>query len=175
VPSPIGHALGGLAAGWLVAAPDPSRRGREIQAAILAAVAIAPDLDLLIGRHSGETHSLGAALVVGTLAAWMRWPVARERWRIGLAVFLAWASHPLLDAFGQDTSAPYGVMAFWPISREHVASSIGWFLPIYRRWWLPGFVAHNLTAALWEIVILVPVTAAVWWIRRPVRAAPQLR
>jgi LexA-binding, inner membrane-associated putative hydrolase len=175
VPSPIGHALGGLAAGWLVAAPEPTRRGRVIQAAILAGVAVAPDLDLLVGRHSGETHSLGAALIAGAVAAWMRWPVARARWQIFFAVCVAWASHPLLDVFGQDTSAPYGVMVFWPFSHAYVYTNLGWFLPIYRRWWLPGFVAHNLTAAFWELVILAPITAVVWWIGRRARAGRPTR
>jgi inner membrane protein len=171
VPSPVGHALGGLAAAWLVAPPDRSRRDCLVQAAILSAVAIAPDLDLLVGRHSGETHSVGAAVLVGALAAWQRWPVARERWRIGLAVFLAWLSHPLLDAFGQDTSSPIGVMAFWPFSREYVNANIPLFMPIWRRWWLPGFLPHNLMAVAREIALLGPVTAAIWWLRRRAHGA----
>ena len=87
VPSPIGHALG--ASRWRGPSrrptcrattaggrPSSSRRSRWRR-----------DLDLLIGRHSAETHSLGAALIVAAIAAWQRWPVARRRWRIGLAVF----------------------------------------------------------------------------------------
>lgn len=175
MPSPVGHTLGALAAAWLVAPPDPSRRGFRVQVAILAAVAVAPDLDLLIGRHSAETHSLGAAVLVASIAAWQRWPVSRERWRIGLAVFLAWASHPLLDSMGQDTSKPLGVMALWPFSREYFMTGLTVFAPIFRRWWLPGFVSHNLMAVVREIAILAPLTAAIWWLRGRARGAPRAR
>ena len=157
VPSPIGHALGGLAAAWIVAPPDLRTRAGRVQTAILAAVTLAPDLDLLIGRHSAETHSVGAAVIVAATAALMRWPVARERWRIGLAVLLAWISHPLLDSLGQDSSPPYGVMAFWPVSHEYVRAPFDLFMPIWRRYWEPGFLSHNLLAALRELLILGPL------------------
>ena len=140
--------MGGLALAWAVAPPDLSSRDGRRQAVILAAITVAPDLDLLIGRHSGETHSLGAALIVAAIAALQRWPVARERWRIGLAVFIAWASHLLLDSLGQDGTPPLGVMAFWPFSREYVQTGIVVFMPISRRWWLDEFVVHNLTAVV---------------------------
>ena len=116
VPSPIGHALGGVAAGWLVARPAAPRRALATQTAIFAAVAAAPDLDLLWHRHSAETHSLGAALLVGGIAAVWAWPVASSRWRIFLAVCAAYATHPLLDALHFDVSPPIGVMAFWPLA-----------------------------------------------------------
>ena len=171
VPSPIGHALGGLALAWAVAPPDLSSRDGRRQAVILAAITVAPDLDLLIGRHSAETHSLGAALIVAAIAAWQRWPVARERWRIGLAVFLAWASHPLFDSLGQDGTPPLGVMAFWPFSREYVRTGIVVFMPISRRWWLDEFVVHNLTAVAREILILLPIATASYFLNR-VRRLP---
>jgi membrane-bound metal-dependent hydrolase YbcI (DUF457 family) len=163
MPSPVGHALAGVAAGWLVAGPADDRRARLHQAAILSAVALAPDLDLLIGRHSAETHSLGAAAIVATIAWWRNWPVAAGGWRVWLAVFLAWATHPLLDSLGSDTSVPIGVMAFWPFSREYVQTGLDVFLPIYRRWMLPGFVSHNFLAMLRELAILLPFTALAWW------------
>ena len=53
MPSPIGHALAGIAAGWLVAPPDVrDRRGAIRRAAIFALAATAPDLDLLVGAHA---------------------------------------------------------------------------------------------------------------------------
>ena len=165
VPSPIGHALGALAAAWIVAPPDLRTRDGRTQAAILAAVAIAPDLDLLIGRHSAESHSIGAAVLVAAIAALMRWPVARERWRIGLAVLLAWISHPLLDSFGQDSSPPLGVMAFWPFSREYVHAPVQVFMPIWRRYWLAGFVSHNLLAVVRELLILGPLAVLCYQLR----------
>lgn len=174
MPSPLGHALAGVAAGWLVARPAKEKQARLRQAAIFAALAVAPDLDLLVGRHSAETHSIGAAAIVATIAWWRHWPVATERWRVWLAVCLAWATHPLLDALGSDTSVPIGVMAFWPLSREYVQTGLDIFLPIYRRWMLPGFVSHNFVAMAREIVLLLPVTGLVWWMRSG-RAGPERR
>jgi len=163
--------LGGLALAWTIAPPDLSSHDGRRQAVILAAIAVAPDLDLLIGRHSAETHSLGAALIVAAIAAWLRWPVARERWRIGLAVFVAWASHPLLDAMGQDSSPPLGVMAFWPLSRAYVQTSVVLFLPVSRRWWLDGFIVYLLSAVAREVLILVPVATASYFLNRNRRSS----
>ncbi|HYN08507.1 MAG TPA: metal-dependent hydrolase [Vicinamibacterales bacterium] len=164
--SPIGHGLAAVAAGWLVAKPPSSRREFLIQSGTLALIGVMPDLDLLINRHSAETHSVGVAAVVASLAAVARLPVAQTRGRIWLAVFLAWMTHPLLDAFTADSSVPVGIMIWWPFSSAHYHSGIVVFDSIYRRWWLPGFLEHNLIAALKEFVIVGPVAAVVWWVRR---------
>jgi len=131
------------------------------QVAILVAIGMAPDLDLLIGRHSMETHSIGAAALVATLAAWQRWPVASSRVVIWVAVALAWMSHPLLDALGSDTSAPYGVMAFWPFSTEHVRTGWDVFGPISRRYWRDDFWSINASSVLREVLVLAPIVALV--------------
>jgi membrane-bound metal-dependent hydrolase YbcI (DUF457 family) len=137
----------------------------------LAGIGLLPDLDLLIGRHSMESHSVGAAMLAGALAAWLRCPVARSRSRIFLAVCLAWVSHPLLDALGADSSPPYGVMLLWPFSSEHVMAGPV-FDAISRRWWLPGFVSGNLAAMTKEVLILGPLALAYWaWNSRQLSAA----
>lgn len=166
MPSPIGHGLASLAVGWAAARPGADRTARRRQAVILCALGLAPDLDLLVGRHSGETHSIGAALVVAGVAALMRWPVARTRARIFLAVAAVWLAHPLLDAMAPDGTAPFGVMLWWPFSPAYVQFDVTPFMPISRRYWLPGFVVHTLTAVARELVIIGPVTAFVWWWRR---------
>ncbi len=122
--SPVGHGLAAVAAGWLVARPPSSRRAAIIQSATLAAIGVMPDLDLLIGRHSAETHSIGAAAIVASVAAVARVPVAQTAARIWLAVFLAWMTHPLLDAFTADSSVPVGIMVWWPFSSAHYHSGI---------------------------------------------------
>ena len=63
MPSPIGHALGGIALAWVVV---PRRNVHS--AVVLAAVALAPDLDLLVGDHRGISHSVGAAVAAGATA-----------------------------------------------------------------------------------------------------------
>jgi hypothetical protein len=172
MPSPVGHALASLAAGWTAAPPPGERRAWRWQAAILVAVGLAPDLDLLVGRHSAETHSLGAAIIVATVAALMRWPVAASRARIWIAVCFAWLVHPVLDALAPDTSAPHGVMLFWPLSQDYIQFAVTPFMAISRRYWLPGFVTHTVTAVVREVVLIAPVLAFVWWARR---AAPGRR
>jgi membrane-bound metal-dependent hydrolase YbcI (DUF457 family) len=157
MPSPIGHGLAAVAAGWLVAKPALSRRELLIQSTTLAAIGVMPDLDLLIGRHSAETHSIGAAAIVASIAAVARLPVAQTRARIWLAVFLAWMTHPLLDAFTADSSIPVGIMLWWPFSSAHYHTGIVVFDSIYRRWWLPGFFEHNAIAAVKELVMVGPV------------------
>lgn len=170
MPSPIGHGLAAAAAGWIVARPATPSRAFWIQTATLAAVGAAPDLDLLIGRHGMEVHSLGAGAIVATVAAWLRWPVAQDRHRRGviwLAVFVAWATHPFLDSLAQDWSSPFGVMVFWPLSSASFYTGWDIFMSIWRHWWEPGWFTHNVVAVTREILILLPVTLVVWWWRAP--------
>jgi inner membrane protein len=161
-----------MAAGWLVTRPSASRPALATQAAIFGLLGTAPDLDLLIGRHSDETHSLGAAILVAGLAAWWRWPIASRRSTIFIAAFIAWASHPVLDACGADMTAPFGVMALWPFSTEHFYSPWSVFAPISRRWYLSGFWQHNVLAVAREVVILAPLAGLIFWLRRDRRRSP---
>ena len=160
MPSPVGHALGGLAAGWAIA----GRRQWPAwvsQGIVIAAIAILPDLDLLFGVHSGPTHSVGAAAIVAIMA----WGVSgfRARPALVLAVFAAYGSHIFLDWLGDDTSPPLGIMALWPFSREYFMAPIAIMPAISRRYWLEGFWAHNLRALIFELVLLGPIAIAVWW------------
>lgn len=164
MPSPVGHALGALAVGWAASGPVP-RRTLVSRSLWIAAFGLAPDLDLLVGRHSMETHSVGAAMLAGLVAACFRWPLASTRWRIFLTACLAWMTHPLLDALGADTSPPLGVMMFWPFSRDHVMLGAV-FMPISRRWWVEGFFVGNLLAAVREVAILAPVAIVSWFVVR---------
>ena len=155
MPSPLGHALAGAAAGWACAG---SRAGRSSslgrlwgQGALFAALAVLPDFDLLTAVHRGATHSLAAAAVAGAIVA----GVTRDRW-LGIAAACAYATHVLLDWLGSDSSFPIGIMALWPVSREYYESDLHLFDAISRRYWLPGFWTHNVRAVLRELVILVP-------------------
>ena len=216
MPSPIGHALGALAAGWLVAgrwgadrssraarastssetavaeggesrAGDgaPAAARRRLQRSCVAAgsgrlgaptvwreaiwfvaLGLVADVDLFFGWHSGPTHSLGAALIAGAVLMLVR----RAGWlaieRPFLAGAAAYGSHPLLDWLGADSSPPYGVMAFWPFTAAYFIAPEPVLMAISRRYWLPGFLEHNLTAVAFEILLLGPVAVAVWALRR---------
>ena len=161
----MGHALGAIAVGTLASGRDATVRP-WLAAGIFAAIGIAPDLDLFWGRHSQETHSVGAALIVAAIAGWRHWPVAATRARVFVAVLLAWLSHPLLDALGSDSSVPIGVMAFWPVSTQHVSFGVEWFPSIYRAWWRPGFWQQNAYAVAVETAILGPLVCLALWPRR---------
>jgi hypothetical protein len=165
MPSPIGHSLAGLAAGWAVTPPAVGRRPLAIQAAFLMALGAAPDLDLLVHRHRYETHSIGAAVIAGAVAAFMRWPIAPTRARIFWAACAAWATHPLLDMLAPDHWPPIGVEAFWPFSRGFYITGLEWFLPIARDWRSSAAWWLDARAAVRETLILLPIVLLVWWIR----------
>jgi membrane-bound metal-dependent hydrolase YbcI (DUF457 family) len=162
MPSPIGHALAGIAAGWAVAPAEQTRASVLRRAAVYGLVAAAPDLDLLAGAHSGPTHGLGAALIAGTLA-WLVWRTRgfRHAARLGAATAAAYGSHTLLDWLGTDTSPPIGIMALWPFSRAYYESHLHVFMAISRRYWLPEFWTYNFRALTRELVILLPIVGIV--------------
>lgn len=166
MPSPVGHALGGLIVGlalspapgddaqsrWLRALRIPRGAGPLLILCIVAACV--PDVDFGWGRHNMETHSVGFALLLGAaVLAWKRSP------RTALAVTVAAATHVLFDWLGSDDSPPLGVMALWPFSSAFYFADAYVFEAISRRYWLPGFIAHNLLAVVREVAILGPIAA----------------
>lgn len=168
MPSPLAHGLAAVTTGWLV---DPPPRGDRTaawkRAALFAAAGVAPDLDLIVGAHSGPTHGLGAAAIAGVVA----WLCLRGLgWRGGAttacAVALAYASHTLLDWLGADSSPPIGIMALWPFSRDYYESHLHVFMAISRRYWLTGFWASNARALARELAILLPLAALAFFARR---------
>lgn len=156
MPSPIGHALGGIAVGALVA-----RRADWRLVSACAVAAALPDVDFLLPlQHRGSSHSLGAAVLVLTASlAVLARTADRDRVRVSLAVALAYASHTLLDWLGADSSSPRGVMALWPVSSAFHISGLDAFNAVDRRYWLPGFWTRNAVALLREFVILGPIAA----------------
>jgi len=157
VPSPVGHALGGLIVGEVLA---PS-------ALVICAVAgVLPDIDFAWGGHNRETHSLGAALIAGLVVlAWKRSP------RLAIAVTVSWATHVLFDWLGSDDTPPLGVMALWPLNTNFYFANAFVFEAISRRYWLDNFVTHNAWAVIKEVLILGPlaVIAFLWQVRRRYR------
>src|SRR5687768_2201625 len=138
MPSPVGHALAGAAAAWLIQ-PPPRADGRQDARALVFQVAIfglagaLPDIDLAFGQHSGPTHSIGASVLAG-VAGWIAVQLygvrGRQAARAALAVAAAYGSHTLLDWMGNDTTPPIGIMALWPVSREFYESSLHVFMAI---------------------------------------------
>jgi membrane-bound metal-dependent hydrolase YbcI (DUF457 family) len=182
MPSPIGHFIAGVAAGWLVSgAPRRAERQRAwLEAGLFGALGALPDVDLLVGAHSGPTHGIGAAALVGLAALALqiaRAPDSRGKpvlapGLLALACFAAYGSHVLLDWLARDTTPPIGIMALWPFSREHYQSELHLFMAISRRYhqgW--SFVRQNTLALTRELAILLPVLIAVLVLRRRIPAA----
>ncbi|HEX6162888.1 MAG TPA: metal-dependent hydrolase [Vicinamibacterales bacterium] len=157
MPSPVGHALGGLIVGAAVA---PS-------ALLLCTIAgVLPDIDFAWGGHNRQTHSIGAAMIAGLVVlAWKRSP------RLAVAVALSWSTHVLFDWLGSDDTPPLGVMALWPINSKFYFADAFVFEAISRRYWLDNFITHNAWAVIKEVLILGPITviAFLWQVRRRYR------
>jgi membrane-bound metal-dependent hydrolase YbcI (DUF457 family) len=153
-PKQSGHDATPRSARALISQPA----GRFVLVCVVAACL--PDIDFGWGRHNMETHSVGFALLVGmAVLAW-----SRSR-RLALACGLAIATHVLFDWLGSDDSPPLGVMALWPLSSDFYFADAYVFATISRRYWLEGFVMHNVWAVLRELVILLPLVGVAYWFR----------
>jgi inner membrane protein len=180
MPSPVGHLVAGVAIAWAAealprhdrhaAAPGGQTVLRSAVTPLVvacAALALAPDLDILTAAHRSWTHSVGAILLVGGAAA----VVARVR-RLpvvltALACASALGSHVLLDWLGHDQTAPIGVMALWPFSHAYLYSGIDLFADVSRRYWRPEeFFLGNALSVARELLILCPLAASAFWLRR---------
>jgi hypothetical protein len=84
MPSPVGHALAGVA----LARVSPTRRN----VVLCAALAAMPDVDLLLPlTHRTVTHSVTAVAATFILAAAVTGQVTR--WKHATLYAAAWASH----------------------------------------------------------------------------------
>lgn len=185
MPSPVGHALGGLLAGWLVdGCPAPPRDGAATAPGWWPAVRVSwsltvlgmlPDIDLLFGTHSTYTHSAGAVAAIGAAAVLgrrlMASPGVRATVPSPLAAAAAYASHLLFDWLGTDTSPPVGIMAFWPVTQAFYKAPVSWFLPVSRELDSPTFWIGVPLAVATELTILGPATLLVARWRRRRRSA----
>ena len=72
---------------------------------------------------------------------------------------------------GDGSTRPLGVTALWPFSSEYYFANAFFFEAISRRYWLPEFWSHNMRALARELLILVPIVAAIglWRWRRGTR------
>jgi len=58
-------------------------------------------------------------------------------------------------------------MALWPFSSRFYLSGANIFLEVSRRYWKPDeFIVGNFKAVGWEIVVLAPIVALAYWVRR---------
>jgi membrane-bound metal-dependent hydrolase YbcI (DUF457 family) len=161
MPSPVAHAIGGLVAAFVVDAVTRRPRLTLPLLAASAALAVAPDLDILAGSHRTYSHSVGGVAIVGVVC----WLVLRARDSGGAAALLtaAYATHIPLDWLSKDTSLPSGLTALWPFTSRYYKSGLDVFGEISRRYWLPEeFIVANVRAACWEMVLMGPCLLIAW-------------
>ncbi len=196
MPSPVGHALAGVATVWTISPRAPRRL-----VIVAAALATLPDADLIqAGSHRSFTHSLGAVIAVTIIAAAVTGWVNRGRGTaagfpnsnaglkgprlgttspVGVALICgaAYASHLLLDWLGADHFAPYGIRALWPFDDGWYISGLDIFQQTARRQLLTWpVIVQNASAITQEIAILGPILYLLWLVRvKPAaRLAPEL-
>ncbi len=168
MPTPIGHALGGLAAAFLVSSTAAAPRLTMPVLAACATIAVALDLDIPLGSHRTYTHSIGAVALTA-IVAWIalrRRPAAVQE---AAAIAAAHGSHLVLDWMGKDTSRPPGLMALWPLSSDFYVSGWNVFGEVSRRYWLPEeFLLGNTLALIRELTVIMPLLLIAWtvWSRR---------
>jgi membrane-bound metal-dependent hydrolase YbcI (DUF457 family) len=184
MPSPIGHALAGVAAAWgadlvpgnrawRTAPPAASwyRRAGDGMTLTCVALAVAPDLDLAYSEyHRSVTHSVTAVAAVGLIAALVARRMRRPSGAVGRVAAMcagAWATHLLLDWLGVDRLYfPYGIQLFWPFDRRWFISGLDIFAGTERHNILgAAAIKQNAAAIGREILLLLPIVLAVWLIR----------
>jgi membrane-bound metal-dependent hydrolase YbcI (DUF457 family) len=184
MPSPIGHALAGVAAAWAAdlipgdrawrTAPRLAswyaRAGNGLTLTCVG-LAVLPDLDLVMlpfkpETHRTVTHSVGAAVIVWVAAAAVARSVRRPVARVSLMCAAAYATHLLLDWLGADRFPPFGLQMFWPFSDGWFISGWDVFRQTARRQLLsPAIIRLNALAIAQEMAILVPILVALWLVR----------
>lgn len=182
MPSPIGHALAGVAVVWSADLAEGRRSSRGL-VLVCAGLGMLPDADLLFpGAHRTATHSITAAVLMFIVAAAVTGQVTRFRprrfgsWarlRNATLCCLAYASHLLLDWLGADHFPPFGIQLLWPFSDRWFISNLDLFRQTARRQFLTApIIRQNAIAVAQEIAILAPILVALWLIR--VKALPRL-
>jgi membrane-bound metal-dependent hydrolase YbcI (DUF457 family) len=179
MPSPIAHALAGVAVAWTAdlvpgdrawrtASPDASwyQRAGNGLTGICAALGMAADLDLLRGGHRTFTHSIGAVFFVTLFAAAMAVKSRRPIARVTAMCAAAYATHILLDWLAEDPYFPYGIRALWPLSDRFYISGLHVFRQTARTFITSeSAMLQNTRAIIQEIAILGPLVVALWLVR----------
>ena len=167
MPSPVGHALGGLAIAWAAdLLPGRPIANPRVTLACMSLAAL-PDADLLLPVvHRTVTHSLGAVVAVGLLMIVAAAVTGEVTAKIALTCVAAYASHLLFDWLAVDQSAPRGIQLLWPFSSTWFISGWDVFRGTERRHFFRlTTMRQNLVTIVREIAILAPVVGALWLVR----------
>ncbi len=158
MPSSVGHILGGLA----VSRAAGSTLRKDWPYVLLAA---SPDLDIAltalrrrrIDYSNRRSHSIGAALAVGTAVGILARLGGDSFLRAASKSGAAYASHLVLDYFGKESAD--GLPLLWPLSDRRLAARRPIFRTIYskRDRFFAGLLSRrNLRKVVRETAIVVP-------------------
>jgi inner membrane protein len=134
-----------------------------------------PDIDyipgILIGKlnayHHYYTHTV-AWCVLASTGTWLCWKAFRPR--VGLREYffllLLSLSHLVADYFTEDTSLPYGIMPWWPLSDVFYTASTPVFMRLEKATYSDIFQWHNVFAVLFEALVTLPLVLGVLLYKR---------
>ena len=174
MPSPVGHAIAGATVAWVAEAVSDERRdrppkgGRYALTIACAALAMAPDLDLLAPfQHRTATHSVVAVALVLIMAIGVTGKVTgRVAWAAVIALTAAYASHLFLDWLAEDSLSPRGLQMLWPLSSHWFISEANLFRGTAREdVFTLESLRINALAIAQEIAILGPIAVGAWLVR----------
>jgi membrane-bound metal-dependent hydrolase YbcI (DUF457 family) len=177
MPSPVAHAIGGVAVAW-VADRTPDRATSARVTIACAALGALPDADLLFPiAHRTVSHSVIAVAVILLVMSIAAAVTGKVTLRIAVTCAAAYASHLLLDWLAGDPTPPHGIQVLWPMSSRWFISGLNLFRATEREHFLElATIKQNFVAVVQEMTIMVPVAAAAWLVRVKTlsRLAPQL-
>lgn len=189
MPLPIAHSAAGIAA-FLIVSNKGLKYIKRPQFWMLLAVAvfmsIAADLDFIPGFlisqpnrfHHGPSHSILAAAIYSSILFCLiqRYFKGVSRKTLFFILLLSALSHPFLDVFSKDTSSPYGVPLFWPLSNDYQISSFPIFGEVLRKgastttFFLSLWNKNNFFGIFSEMLFLVLTTTSITTIKNPIRS-----
>lgn len=169
MPTPIAHSLvGGIFYFiWKRKLPD---RLWSIFLGLLFCVTYSNLLDfdfmpgIIVGNlnrfHHGISHSIGFAVVIAFVTGLV------SNWKTGAVSLILLLVHLFMDFSTGDTSAPYGIMFFWPFSSTYYISPISIFPAFPKRASVADVVNPlNLKAYIYELILLGPLFIVIGFIR----------
>ncbi len=178
MPSPVGHSFIGLAIAWARFLPrgsDWRETGRTIRKLwrpllFFIFIANAADVDYLPGVLTGHinefhhfyTHTMVWALLVA-MGAWLCWKSVNLRigWRELFFLLALTLSHLVADYLTADSSVPYGIMVWWPVSNRYYLSAHPLFMHLQKATWGDVFQFYNIKAVWHEAVLTLPLLLCV--------------
>lgn len=183
MPSPVAHSLIGFIVYYSL-----TNKGKINWKIIGTYVLVAnlPDFDFIPGFilnspnnfHRSFSHSIGMSIIFGLFLALISHFKAHPKNFIHNFLLYGglYLSHIFLDLFSVDTSVPFGVQIFWPITHFFYISPFSLFLDIQRdissntEFIYTLFNLHNFKTILIEVSIFLPVIGSIYLYKKYVAA-----